>query len=366
MTHKMNMKQLLILSFLFTSTFLFSQIGDTTVYKVLEEMPRFPGCEGLDTTVHAKNQCAQTALLLFFNQNIVYPLDARNQNLEGQVVISFVVEKDGYISNAKVLRDIGGGCGEEALRVAKGMNEALKSANLKWRPGMNGGLPVRSQFTLPIKFKLQDPLDFVLANSRDTVYVVVDDSLKYKSGDEGLAAFLESHLKTPRMYQDSCKVGQMDLSLLARPDGYVKVIDMTDYWNLGVEFQWEAIRAATATWGQWIPAKRKGREVPSSYDFTVQFLPEGAGCQQVVNDYKNAVALADEGSRLYNEGQKEAGIAKLSEAIKLFPENANFLYLRGQAYMNMDKKEEACEDFRKVHEMASIPFVEQLMPLLCK
>ncbi len=360
------MKKLFTLAFFSFSVLLFGQDADTTVYTVLEEMPRFPGCEELDTTLQAKNQCSQTNLLLFFNQNIIYPPEAREQSITGQVVISFVVEKDGMISNPKVLRDIGGGCGMEALRVANGMNGALRTAEIAWRPGMKDGVPVRTRVTVPIKFRLQDPPDFILIDFRDTVYTVVDDSLEFDGGHAALENFVNKKFQTPRGYQDSCHVGSMDITILSRPDGYVRVIDIVDYWNLGIEYQWEAIRASTATWGQWKAATNNGREVPSAYDFTITVLPEDSRCQQVVSNYEKANRLADEGSRLYNEGQQEEGISKLSEAIKLFPQNANFLYLRGQAYMNMERTDEACADFRKVREIVSIGLVEQLTPLLCK
>ncbi len=359
------MKKLITLIFFSISSLLTAQENDTTIYTVVQEMPRFPGCEQLDTTIQAINQCAQTNLLLFFNQNIIYPNEAREQEITGQVVISFVVEKDGLISNPKILRDIGGGCGDEALRVANGMNSAMRTANIAWRPGMKDGVPVRAQVTLPIKFRLEDPPDFILINFRDTVYTTVDDSLEYNGGHEALEAFVNNNLDIPKEYQDSCKIGKMDVTVLSRPDGYVRVIDMTDYWNLGTDFQWEVIRAATSTWGNWKAAKRNGREVPSAYDFSVTILPEGTGCQPVITKYEKANALAEEGSKLYNEGQQEEGIAKLTEAIALFPQNANFLYLRGQAYMNMEKMEEACADFQKVRSIISIALVEQLTPLIC-
>jgi tetratricopeptide (TPR) repeat protein len=360
------MKQILIIFFLAWSFIVFGQANDTTIYKVVEEMPRFPGCEDLDTTLTAKTQCAQTALLLFFNRNIAYPWQAREQNLEGSVVLSLVVEKDGYISNPVVVKDIGGGCGEEALRVANGINDALKEAKLTWVPGKKAGKSVRTQITIPIRFKLQDPPDFVIANIRDTVYVVVDDSLAYTGGEAALNTWLKSHLKYPAQYRDSCKVGTMDITLLARPDGLVKVLDLADYWSLGNEFRWEAIKAATSTWGQWQPAIRKARQVPSSYELTVTFLPDASRCKQQIANYERAEGLANEGSSLFNEGKQEEGIQKLNEALALFPNNANFLYLRGQGYMNMKKMAEACADFKKIQSMVTLEMVNQLIPVICK
>ena len=360
------MKKIISLAFASLAFFLLSaQDADTTIYKIVEEVARFPGCEQLDTTEVAKNQCAETNLLLFFNQNINYPEEARINNITGQVVISFIVEKDGFISNPKILRDIGSGCGGEALRVASGMNSALRTASMQWKPGKKGGAAVRSQVTLPIKFRLEEPLDYIIINFKDTVYTVMDDTLEFEGGHLALEQHIADNLKTPTNNMDSCKIGSMDITILSRPDGYVRVIDVVDYWDLGSDFLWEAITASTSTWGHWNAATRKGREVPSAYDFSITFLPKSDQCQYVVTDYEKANRLANEGSQLYNEGQQDEGIAKLSQAIDLFPMNANFLYLRGQAYMNMDKLEEACSDFQRVRELVSIPLVEQLTPIVC-
>lgn len=369
MTRKLfSMMRKLSLSLAFLFAFVLaaqSQLADTTIYKIVDEMPRFPGCEQLDTTAEVKNKCAEQALLIFFNRNIVYPQVARNEEIEGTVVISFVVEPDGYISNPKLIKDIGGGCGEEALRVANAMNGALQDANLKWKPGKNKGTTVRTQLNLPIRFKLQDPPDFVIVGI-DTVYIVFDDSLKFNGDSEALQKVLEENLHYPEAYKDSCLIGTMDMTLRVSPEGFVKVIDLADYGNLGPEFQWNAILAASATWRQWTPATRNGKAVPAPYDISLTFLPEGQQCQQRISEWEKAVDMADEGSRMYNEGQKEDGLAKLTAAIDLFPNNANFLYMRGQAYLNMDRKEEACADFQKVNQMVYIEVVRELLPLICK
>lgn len=120
------------------------------VFVAAEDMPRFPGCENLNTK-QEKEACATKKLLEFIYKNIHYPAIARENGIEGTVVVSFVVEKNGSIAGAKVLRDIGGGCGQEALRIINIMN----NNNIIWRPGMQRGVPVRVQFNLPVKFQLQ-------------------------------------------------------------------------------------------------------------------------------------------------------------------------------------------------------------------
>jgi TonB family protein len=106
------------------------------VYQVVQEKPTFPG--GGD------------ALLKFLTENIKYPLEAKNARIEGNVVIRFIIMKDGSIKKPEVLRSIGGGCDDEALRVVNEMN----NMPIKWTPGKNDGRPVNVTYTLPVRFKL--------------------------------------------------------------------------------------------------------------------------------------------------------------------------------------------------------------------
>ena len=109
------------------------QEEEEEVFLVVEEDPEFPG--GLEALSH------------FIADNIKYPQLAKENNITGKVYVSFVVEKDGRVGQVKILRDIGGGCGNEAVRVVKSMP--------KWKPGKQRGKPVRTQFNLPVSFDLQ-------------------------------------------------------------------------------------------------------------------------------------------------------------------------------------------------------------------
>ncbi len=113
------------------------EIGDDAVeeaeiFRVVEEEPQFPG--------------GDAARIKFLRENIEYPTMARDAGIEGTVYVSFVVEPNGAITNVRVLRGIGGGCDEEALRVVRNMPN--------WEPGRQRGRPVRVRFTLPIRFTL--------------------------------------------------------------------------------------------------------------------------------------------------------------------------------------------------------------------
>lgn len=104
----------------------------TQIFMVVEEMPEFPG--------------GDEARMQYFADNTEYPEEALENGIEGSVYVTFVVEKDGSICGVRVLRGIGGGCDEEAVRLVEGMPD--------WNPGKQLGEPVCVQFNLPVLFVL--------------------------------------------------------------------------------------------------------------------------------------------------------------------------------------------------------------------
>ncbi|MBK8624399.1 MAG: energy transducer TonB [Saprospiraceae bacterium] len=120
------------------------------IFKVVEQMPRFPGCEDKPTE-EEKKKCSDIAMLTFIQKNLKYPAIARENGVEGTAVVQFVVDKDGSIADVKVVREPGAGCGQAAETVIKSMN----NMGSKWVPGKQRGRPVRVLYTLPVKFKLE-------------------------------------------------------------------------------------------------------------------------------------------------------------------------------------------------------------------
>ncbi len=114
-------------------------------FKIVEEMPTFKGCEGVDDKKERK-ACADQEMLKFIYKNIKYPAIARENHIQGTVVIRFIINEDGSISDTEIIRDIGGKCGDEALRVVEKMPN--------WNPGKQRGRAVKVQFNLPVKFRL--------------------------------------------------------------------------------------------------------------------------------------------------------------------------------------------------------------------
>lgn len=106
---------------------------EEVVFTVVEEMPAYPG--------------GNEAMYTYLGQNIKYPEGARKNKIQGTVYVTFIVRKDGSVSNVNILRGIGHGCDEEAIRVVKEMP--------LWKAGKQGGKAVNVQYNLPIKFVLE-------------------------------------------------------------------------------------------------------------------------------------------------------------------------------------------------------------------
>jgi len=103
------------------------------IFKAVEQMPQFPGGQG--------------ALMSWLNKNVRYPQMALQNDVSGRVIVEFVVEKDGSVGQAKVVRGVDRDLDREALRVVKSMP--------RWQPGKNNGQAVRCYYTLPVTFKIQ-------------------------------------------------------------------------------------------------------------------------------------------------------------------------------------------------------------------
>ena len=103
------------------------------VFDVVEEMPSFPGGQG--------------ALMAFLSSNIKYPVVAQENGVQGRVIVGFVVERDGSITDVKVMRSVDPSLDREAQRVVKAMP--------KWKPGKQNGSAVRVKYTVPVVFRLQ-------------------------------------------------------------------------------------------------------------------------------------------------------------------------------------------------------------------
>ena len=133
---------LLFVVFVCLSTALSAQ---DPVYSLVEEAPRFfsKNCETQGNPLD-KQHCSKFAFKDYVKANLRYPREAQTKGIKGIVLLEVVVEKDGTVVLSRVLRDIGGGCADEAARLVKAMP--------KWIPGKKGGKIVRVKTPLTVKF----------------------------------------------------------------------------------------------------------------------------------------------------------------------------------------------------------------------
>ncbi|MDD2256412.1 MAG: energy transducer TonB [Bacteroidales bacterium] len=107
--------------------------ADDEIFAVVEEMPSFPG--------------GDAALMSYISKSIKYPSIAQENGIQGRVICTFVINRDGKVTNAEVIRSVDPSLDKEALRVINNMPA--------WKPGKQRGKPVRVKYTLPIVFRLQ-------------------------------------------------------------------------------------------------------------------------------------------------------------------------------------------------------------------
>jgi protein TonB len=108
--------------------------------------PVFKKCG--DSNKGREEKCTADRIFRYLSSRFVYPKEAEAKSIQGSIVVSFVVERDGSITEVKALNDIGGGCAQEAVRLIKSLP--------KFKPGLNAkGNPIRVKYTQPVTFKLE-------------------------------------------------------------------------------------------------------------------------------------------------------------------------------------------------------------------
>ena len=124
------------------------EVNKGSVYKEVEEMPLFPGCNDIEGKEAAT--CSKTKLFEYILGNLKYPKSAEKEGIEGKVIAQFIVEPNGTVSTIKILRSLDPACDKEVIRLLEGMNDLPDN----WTPGRQSGKDVRVEMVLPVMFKL--------------------------------------------------------------------------------------------------------------------------------------------------------------------------------------------------------------------
>ena len=270
------------------------------IFTVVETQPQFPG--------------GDDSLYSFIYSNLRYPQEAIDNGIEGNVYITFAIEKDGSITNIKILRDIGYGCGAEAVRVLKMMP--------KWIPGSQRGKPVRVQFNIPIKFELKDednakhtdetsllkndsinnttevidvfPVDEItpfyrpkgekgvtgfqniidMSGSDEETEIIlsidpVETPPQFPGGEDSLYSFIYSNLRYPQEAIDNGIEGRVYITFVVEKDGSITGIKILR--DIGYGCGEEAVRVLKMM-PKWIPGKdHLGNIHRTQYNMPINF-----------------------------------------------------------------------------------------------
>lgn len=219
-------------------------------FEVVEVMPEYPG--GME------------ALIEYLGSNIKYPEEAKNENIEGKVFVNFIVEKDGSIGETTVLRGIGGGCDEEAVRVVNNMPD--------WTPGTQRGEPVKVSYNLPINFALDnDDKKVTIINvidDTDPVFTLVEVMPEFPGGKKALMQYLAENITYPAEAKKEGVQGRVFINFTIEKNG--KVNDVKVLRGIGSACDEEALRVVRSL-PDWKPGLQDGIPVRVFYNLPIKF-----------------------------------------------------------------------------------------------
>jgi TonB family protein len=290
------------------------------IFKVVEEMPRFPGCEDQASP----QNCANQKMLEFIYQNLKYPADAREAQQEGTVVASFVVNKTGRLVDFKIVRSIHPSLDAEVLRVVRLMNEL----ELPWVAGKQRGRAVNVMINLPIRFKLDaEAAKPQNSGAADDIFKVVEEMPRFpgceeepdtqtrkQCADRKMLEFLYRNIKYPAEARNSAAQGTGVLRLVIGETGRVEAYEVVRHLHPALNE--EMLRLARLVQEQitWVPGRQGGKAVKVQLLLPIKYaLPDENATEQggenasppphtleklVVEGYRNPLAAPASAARL--------------------------------------------------------------------
>lgn len=225
------------------------EVEQGEVSQVVEEQPMFPG--GMEE------------MMKFLQQNVKYPKEAYEQGKQGRVIVQFVVNTDGSISNDTIVRSVDPLLDAEALRVVRSMPN--------WTPGKQKGEPVRVRFTLPVTFRLDNGKESTQkaeTTNSEEVFKVTEELPQYPGGNAELMKYLAKNIRYPKGAQEQGIQGRVIVQFTVQKDG--SITDSKVVKPAHTLLDAEALRVVDAM-PKWIPAKQRGKEVACYFTIPVMF-----------------------------------------------------------------------------------------------
>lgn len=220
--------------------------ADTNVYNSVEQMPEFPG--GL------------TQLFKEIEKNIQYPADALARQAHGKVVVQFIIEPDGHITNAHALNNAD-------TSLSKAAAQAISNLPA-WKPGMHNGQPVRVLSTIPVNFSFPGPVGLNPADGKGPIYSSVPHSAQFPGGLTAFGNFLAKTMRYPVYARKHNVEGRVIITFIVEPDGSLSNIHVLS--SPEDDLSEEAIRVIGVS-PLWIPGTLDGKPVRQQYTVPINF-----------------------------------------------------------------------------------------------
>jgi TonB family protein len=222
---------------------------DSSIYNVPEEMPQYPG--------------GTSALLSFIGANLKYPADAKENKVEGKVFIQFVVNSEGKVQDAKVVKRLSSSCDNEALRVVNMMG--------RWIPGKQKGKPVNVKYTLPIMFSMGNN-ETASADDGEKAYQKVDVLPLYPGGQSEMMKYISQNLRYPKDAAAAGMQGKIVVQFIVGKTGAITHACILR--GVSESLNKEALRIVNGM-PKWTPGKVSGEPVSVSYCMPIVFKLDG-------------------------------------------------------------------------------------------
>lgn len=213
-----------------------------TIFTVVENMPQFPG--------------GDAELLKFLATRIHYPREAQERGEQGRVICSFIVRKDGSITDAEVIRGVATLLDQEAIRVIGEMP--------RWTPGKQRGMPVSVKYTVPITFRLEDAAKM----ETNDYFTHVDKMPQFPGGDRKLLEYIARKVRYPVDSQNTGEQGRVICSFIINRDGYVSEGKVER--GISPSLDAEALRVIN-DFPRWQPGEKNGKPVRVLYKVPITF-----------------------------------------------------------------------------------------------
>lgn len=226
---------------------------ENIIFEVVEHMPEF--ADG-----------GMSGLMKYLSENIQYPAIAHENGTQGRVTVQFVVEKDGTISNAKILRGADPDLDKEAIRVVNAMP--------KWKPGIQRGQAVRVKYTIPVMFRLmgdEEPVQHAVATrteTGETIFEVAEVMPEFPGGMPKLMDFISKNIQYPVEAQKAGTQGRVTIQFVVSAEG--DIVNPKVLRGVDPLLDAEAIRLTTIM-PKWKPGTQRGQAVNVRYTIPVMF-----------------------------------------------------------------------------------------------